>query len=289
MKLLIQLLILTNLIICDYVDVMKIIDKYNIKIKHEITKQYNKYLYISYNKKLELPNYSLNYISSDITNCKKCRHKGKQLCNFMNDQELNNLYSVETRCPEYLKNIKYFGRGHLAPSADFCILYGKDSYYTTNTVPQHSKYNKILWNQVEKYVREKYINHWVMTAPEFNNSDKINDACCKKNEILIPSGFYKIVFNEKGDIVWNIYVKHNFDTFDKYIKCNKKIECASNNMTLPYFFDTTDKYTSYILTFLICLLIFMTMVICILPLCVLMVKLCRRNNENYERLNIFNL
>jgi DNA/RNA endonuclease G (NUC1) len=149
------------------------------KTEHILTFKYFK---ISFNKTLNLCNYGLYYLEEFDT---KNKHK-------------------------YIKNkIKYNGlpydNGHMIPRSN--IRDGSVNIMA-NIVPQYKNFNQGIWRNIEEYVKKKYTNNYVLTCPEYNYSNYI---IINNTNIYIPTGFYKIVFDKKFKILYNIFLIHNND------------------------------------------------------------------------------
>ena len=158
-------------------------------IEHELKKQF-KYYQVSFNKTLNLPNYTLYYLNATS---KRCSNN-----HFYRDIDLN------TRNHTAFKNIGY-DRGHLTPSSD--VFDSCTTFNMGNVAPQIPCYNQIIWNKLEQYIRLKYINHTILTVPEYNLFRFISDFY--GNNLHIPIGFYKLIFNKNMDLVYNIYLQHS--------------------------------------------------------------------------------
>ena len=98
-----------------------------------------------------------------------------------------------------------YDRGHLAPAADFGWTKEgmSESFYMSNMSPQHPDFNRGIWSQLEKKVRNWAKNNneiYVVTGPLFKSkSDKIG-----KNKVLVPSQYYKVILELNGKEVKGI-------------------------------------------------------------------------------------
>jgi DNA/RNA endonuclease G (NUC1) len=120
-------------------------------------------------------------------------------------------------------DIHIYDNGHMVPKADIIDC---STNVRENIVTQYSNFNRGIWKELEAYIRKYYINHIILTAPEY---DLNNYIIIEDNIIYIPTGFYKIIFNTNYDIVSSIYLKHTNE--------NQKLDINifTNNNKLPYF------------------------------------------------------
>jgi DNA/RNA endonuclease G (NUC1) len=115
-------------------------------------------------------------------------------------------------CEDYDEPV--FDRGHIVPDADMshCEAAQLNTYIFTNMAPQHKQFNQILWNRLERYVREWAITKevvYVVTGAIFdengdNQRDDDNDAVRMESDngnerVAIPTHFFKIVMHELPD------------------------------------------------------------------------------------------
>ena len=109
-----------------------------------------------------------------------------------------------------------FDRGHLAPAADNNLSpnANKQSFLMSNMSPQFPDFNRGIWADLERWVREKAIFYgklYVVTGPVFvNNYGKMG-----KNEVTIPGYFYKAIIRiDENDKVKAIgFMLPNFGAF----------------------------------------------------------------------------
>lgn len=177
-------------------------------IKGEKLKSYSYYI-ISYNSTIRLPNYGIYNLNTLSYECLRN--------NWKYDEDL------DTRRETSYGDIVY-NKGHLVPETDV-----KDScstYIMSNAIPQLECFKKTIWKNVEDYVRKNFINHNILTVPEYDNNKFIYDN--HSDKLLIPTGFYKIVILD-NNIIWNIYIEHVVDN------CNKDFDKIGNKNKLPYF------------------------------------------------------
>lgn len=103
--------------------------------------------------------------------------------------------------------------GHLVRRLDPCwgsiaLAAGEDTFHFTNCSPQHSKFNKPDWLEVEDYVLNtadnKDVSISVFTGPVFRDDDMLY-----RGEYLLPADFWKIVafINKNGQLRTTAYVR----------------------------------------------------------------------------------
>ena len=212
--------------------------KSNIGGGGEIHRYYNENFMVSYDINNKRPNYALNYIQDRTKlKCKDCRSSSICNNNFKLDEWLLKYHNYGGRNMNYLQNVKicdssredsldcFFDRGHLTPNADMCELYGSDTFYMTNIIPQYKNHNQGLWVKLENNIRQNYINHWSLTIPNYGNKRIIdNDGI----ELTIPSSITKIVIDKDNKVKYNITLEHEPYTNIKYkLLCNEDYNCDS--------------------------------------------------------------
>jgi endonuclease G len=98
-----------------------------------------------------------------------------------------------------------YDRGHLVPAEDmdFNQVAMNETFFYSNTSPQHPNMNRGIWKKIEEHVRDWAKNDtvWVITGPDLNscNLDFGIGSC-------IPEYFYKVVINKKYDKYEAFYV-----------------------------------------------------------------------------------
>lgn len=98
-----------------------------------------------------------------------------------------------------------YDRGHLAPAEDMDVndVAMSESFFYSNTSPQHPNMNRGIWKNIEEQVREwaKEDTLWVITGPDLNscNLDFGTGSC-------MPEYFYKVVINKKYDKYEAFYI-----------------------------------------------------------------------------------
>jgi DNA/RNA endonuclease G (NUC1) len=91
-------------------------------------------------------------------------------------------------------------RGHIVPAIDV----KSDSTFTmANVAPQYPHFNRILWLEVENFVRKHFKNHLIITSLKLDPEHFLEKQGLK---LYIPIGFYKTIV--KDEIVESIYLDH---------------------------------------------------------------------------------
>lgn len=113
---------------------------------------------------------------------------------FVKDPAISNNYSTAS---DYARS--GFDKGHLAPAADmqWSSRAMADSFYMSNMAPQTPMFNRGIWKQLEKWVRDVAIvetNIFIVTGPIVTSNDLANTIGA--NRVVVPSAFYKVVLDE---------------------------------------------------------------------------------------------
>lgn len=122
-----------------------------------------------------------------------------------------------------------YDRGHMANDASFdWSMQSLNSTYTmANIVPQEPKVNRYHWVKVERYARmmaRKLGKVNVVNIIQYNHNPKR----FKKQNIAIPKGFYKIIYNNEKSFERCFYYKNNSDSYPKKDKLRSHlIECSN--------------------------------------------------------------
>jgi len=91
-----------------------------------------------------------------------------------------------------------YDRGHMAPNYAIAVCYGKDAQLQTflmsNIIPQRSKLNRGIWNNLEQMEIRKYAQEleeiWVLTGGIFEGNEHLASG------VNVPSACYKIIVDE---------------------------------------------------------------------------------------------
>lgn len=182
-----------------------------MKIPDEKFKQLE-YYKISFNKTLVLPNYTLYLFNILVHRCPSNK--------FHQDLEL------QSRTHDSFTNTG-MDRGHLVPAAD--VNDSCSTFNMANVAPNIPCFNQRIWNNLEKYVRNNFMNKNILTAPEYDYSKFIIDNHGEK--LYVPIGLYKVIFDDKTNnkILYSIYLSHTNEN------CDKDFNDVGDFTKLPYF------------------------------------------------------
>ena len=146
--------------------------KYNLKYPINDTTKY----IISFNTSIMQSNYVWYINTNGKNSCPDCQY-------FRNDP-----YKIDNLTDKDYYNIGY-DRGHLVPNAD----YGYDTYIITNAVPLMPKFNRKIWYESEKYLRDKFHNKLVIKGCDYDYNNFIINSL--NHKLYIPSGCYYLVLD----------------------------------------------------------------------------------------------
>ncbi len=108
---------------------------------------------------------------------------------------------VKTKSADW-RNYKGSGydRGHLCPAGDrrFSEYAYRETFYTSNIVPQENEFNAGIWNSLEQQVRywcKRYGTIYVITGGILEG----NLMAIGDEDVAVPEYFYKIIVRGKPD------------------------------------------------------------------------------------------
>ena len=118
----------------------------------------------------------------------------RRVNSFAKDPLLSESFSVPS---DYTRS--GYDRGHLAPAADMSWSEEamRESFYMSNMSPQAPMLNRGIWKKLEMWVRDaaaKEESVVVVTGPVVCSNDV--SKTIGKNEVIVPSAFYKVVYDE---------------------------------------------------------------------------------------------
>ena len=148
----------------------------------------------------------------------------KKRPSFHTEKSLDKVYRVSPK--SYSKT--GYDRGHMANDASFdWSMKSLNSTYTmANIVPQEPRVNRYHWVKVERYARlvaRKLGSVNVLNIIQYNKNPKR----LEKQNIAIPQGFYKIIYNKEKDFERCFYYKNDSSSYEKKEKLRKHlIECS---------------------------------------------------------------
>ena len=144
---------------------------------------------------------------------------------FKIDREIEKAYRASSS--DYRKS--GYDRGHLANDASFDWSQESlvSTYKLSNIIPQARKVNRYTWIKAERYAR--------FVATQLGNVEVINlveysdePQRIGKNQIAVPSGFYKILYNDDQNYSKCLYYKNDNDINTKEDKLKQhEVECST--------------------------------------------------------------
>jgi len=180
----------------------------------------NPYFKVCYDYKLmgaKTITYTLNGENVNNINIKKRP-------SFHTEKSINRAYRVS---PKSYSRTGY-DRGHMANDAsfDWSIASLNSTYSMVNIVPQEPRVNRYHWIKVERYARmvaRKLGTVEITNIIQYPNEPKR----LKKQNIAIPRGFYKILYNKEKNFEKCFYYKNDSSSYPKKDKLkNHLIECS---------------------------------------------------------------
>jgi endonuclease G len=156
----------------------------------------------------------------------------KKRPSFHTEKSLDREYRVSPK--SYSKT--GYDRGHMANDASFdWSMESLNSTYTmANIIPQEPRVNRYHWIKVERYARmvaRKLGSLNVLNIMRYSSNPKR----LKKQNIAIPKGFYKILYNKAKNFERCFYYKNDTSTYPKKDKLKRHlIECSLIEPTLLY-------------------------------------------------------
>ena len=179
---------------------------------------------------------------SVYTVCYNYHHKGSLFVGYTLDGDLVNKGNIKKRGRFYTeKNLpkKYrshtkdythsgYDRGHLASDAsfDWDEKVMRKTYSMVNVIPQSPKVNRKLWIKSEKYER--------LVSTQLGSVNVINGVVYDenpkrigKNQISVPKGFWKMIYNDEKDFKKCFYYSNDLDVVVKGDKLkHHQIDCG---------------------------------------------------------------
>jgi endonuclease G len=156
----------------------------------------------------------------------------KKRPSFHTEKSLDRAYRVSPK--SYSKT--GYDRGHIANDAsfDWSMESLNSTYSMVNIVPQEPRVNRYHWIKVERYARlvaRKLGSLNVLNIIRYSDTPKR----ISKQNIAIPEGFYKILYNKDKDFERCFYYKNDASSYQKKEKLKKHIiECSLIEPTLLY-------------------------------------------------------
>jgi len=141
-----------------------------------------------YSRSIGIPIWTANKIEQYKDNCDK---REKYFKNNFNASVFHN---------DYTNSI--YDRGHMTPAADLCYN-KKITFDMINVVPQICTFNRRIWANFEKWIRDKYVGYVVVTTilQEWGN-EKGRFIKLNNKQVYYPIGFCKIVLGDNNHVIW---------------------------------------------------------------------------------------
>ena len=172
---------------------------------------------------------------------------------FRSDSRLPSNESAQL--PDYEEPV--FDRGHLVPRADMnrseAVMV--NTYVLSNMMPQHDRFNRGIWKNLEKVVRVWAEDHgtiYILTGPIFDGDSDQNrddpadvDRVKPRNNLGLPTHFFKIVVyvRDSGFIdAIAVRLPHKDDLFPQGTPMEDKLEFIEKNITS---IDEIEAVTGY--------------------------------------------
>ncbi|MDA7817237.1 DNA/RNA non-specific endonuclease [Sulfurimonas sp.] len=156
------------------------------------------------------------------------------LVNSVNIKKRNSFYTEKNLKKEYRSHTKDYthsgyDRGHLANDASFDydkkIL--RKTYTMANIIPQAPNVNRRTWIKAEKLERSVAVNLGtvsVLNGVVYGS----NPLRIGKNQIAIPDGFWKMIYNDEKNYKKCFYYKNDLDTVAKGDKLKSHlVDCTT--------------------------------------------------------------
>ena len=177
---------------------------------HQIV-AYNQFT-LSYNELHE----QADWVAYELDSAEAVMKRARCNC-FKSDRNINTKSATKT---DYSST--GFDLGHLCPAADnnMSKKANKESFRMSNISPQLPGFNRVVWKELEEWVRQQAINFdtvYVVTGPVFLN----NLGTLGKNRVTIPGYFYKVLLRKQGNHYYSIAILipqlGTVDDFRRYV------------------------------------------------------------------------
>jgi len=149
----------------------------------------------------------------------------KKKPSFKIDREIEKAYRASNS--DYSKS--GYDRGHLANDASFDWSQESlnSTYKLSNIIPQARKVNRYTWIKAERYAR--FIATQLGEVEVINLIQySANPQRIGKNQIAVPQGFYKILYNNNHNYSKCLYYKNDNDINTKEDKLKQhEVECSN--------------------------------------------------------------
>jgi len=135
-----------------------------------------------------------------------------------------------------------YDRGHLVPAFDMkfsCTAY-KETFMMSNVTPQKHAFNAGIWYDLENKIRD-WANEkgelYIITGPALLDTNKTFG----KNNVCIPSYFYKIILDVSDTNVIAFLFEHENNT-QNINDCIVSIDSLETITNINFFYKLEDKF-----------------------------------------------
>ena len=149
----------------------------------------------------------------------------KKRASFYNEKTIPMQY--RSKSSDYKKS--GYDRGHLAPDAafDYNKKVLRKTYTMANVIPQVPRVNRYTWIKAERYARSiayKLGRVTVINGVIYEDNPKR----IGKNQIAVPSGYWKMIANDEQNFQKCFYYENNNDIITKKDKLKQhQVECST--------------------------------------------------------------
>lgn len=135
-----------------------------------------------------------------------------------------------------------YDRGHLCPAAAMRInqLAMDETFYMSNMSPQHPRFNRGKWKQLEKQVREWVIKEeklHVVTGPLFEE----NMGSIGSNQVTVPGYYYKVIYDPTGEQKMIGFIMPNKKLIEDLSQYIFTIDQIENRTGIDFFHNLPDS------------------------------------------------
>ncbi len=166
---------------------------------------------------------------------------------FRNRFERTNDFKADPLIPGTDFSLDYqksgYDRGHLAPAAD--MGYSNEtmieSFYYSNMTPQVPRFNRGVWEKLEKQVRSwanEYDSLYIVTGPIFDRSM----MTIGPHRVAVPKAFYKVLLQKRKDrwfAVGFIILNANFS--GNIMRFATSIDKVEESTGIDFFWEMKDE------------------------------------------------
>tara|TARA_Y100000588_G_C14170832_1_gene889073 strand:- start:46 stop:765 length:720 start_codon:yes stop_codon:yes gene_type:complete len=137
-----------------------------------------------------------------------------------------------------------YDRGHLAPAADFSfnITAMSETFYMSNMSPQDPLFNRGIWKNLERLVRNWGANSsiYVVTGPIFDDCS----LTIGTNNVCVPEYYYKVIYDPLENKMISFVLPNEKGTkkLKEYVCSTDYLETKTNIDFFPILEDKLESY-----------------------------------------------